>query len=226
MFEAFDLRDRQYDDGANMPHERHEGNNRGSADALGVATFHHPALGTFPEASSHAYGDRTFVSMMWLKILCVYLTNRLGYDVLFQDADLIWFKDPWQFLEEDKASRSIDTVWMDDGARTSRYAPYFANTGFYLVRANPRTQQFMSELMFACVVARSRARAPQRFVPDRRRRRGVAVQRDLRRHQAAWGQARAVRADRGLRRRGEPRGHHAGVHVRRRAAPARLRSRI
>jgi hypothetical protein len=48
---------------------------------------------------------------------------------------------------------------MDDGARTSRYAPYFANTGFYLVRANPRTQQFMSELMFACVVARSRARA-------------------------------------------------------------------
>ena len=128
-------------------------------DALGVATFHHPALGTFPEASSHAYGDRTFVSMMWLKILCVYLTNRLGYDVLFQDADLIWFKDPWQFLEEDKASRSIDTVWMDDGARTSRYAPYFANTGFYLVRANPRTQQFMSELMFACVVARSRARA-------------------------------------------------------------------
>ena len=73
---------------------------------------------------------------MWLKLTCVYLVNALGYDLLFQDADLYWWREPWSFF----ATRpDIDTFWMDDGARTSRFAPLYPNTGYYLIRHNPRT---------------------------------------------------------------------------------------
>ena len=42
----------------------------------------------------------------------------------------------WSFF----ATRpDIDTFWMDDGARTSRFAPLYPNTGYYLIRHNPRT---------------------------------------------------------------------------------------
>ena len=44
-------------------------------DALGVATFSHAGLGELPAESAAAYGDRTFVRMMWLKV-CVFLGAR------------------------------------------------------------------------------------------------------------------------------------------------------
>jgi hypothetical protein len=104
--------------------------------AIGVLVFSHDALGSFTAGAARSYGDHTFVEMMWLKLTCVYLVNALGYDLLFQDADLYWWREPWSFF----ATRpDIDTFWMDDGARTSRFAPLYPNTGYYLIRHNPRT---------------------------------------------------------------------------------------
>jgi hypothetical protein len=59
-----------------------------------VATYRHPALGSFPSQSAHGYGDDVFTSMMWLKVVSVYAVLRTGHDVLFQDADLVWWRDP------------------------------------------------------------------------------------------------------------------------------------
>ncbi|KAL7486417.1 hypothetical protein ACHAW6_012019 [Cyclotella cf. meneghiniana] len=39
------------------------------------------------------YGDGTFVSMMFAKILCVLYVSLLGYDVLYQDADIVWYSN-------------------------------------------------------------------------------------------------------------------------------------
>ena len=36
-----------------------------------------------------------------------------------------------------------DVLFMDDGARTPRFAPYFTNTGFYFIRYNKKTLYFM-----------------------------------------------------------------------------------
>lgn len=36
-----------------------------------------------------SYGDAGFLAMMWLKIVSVWVAVRLGFDVLFQDADLV-----------------------------------------------------------------------------------------------------------------------------------------
>lgn len=120
--------------------------------SAGIVTFRHPALGDFRAEAAGRYGDHQFVEMMWLKMTCVFLVVDLGYDVLFQDADLVWWKSPW---EEFAKRPDIDTFWMDDGARTSRFAPHFPNTGFYLIRSNQRTRLFNNQLIgaYASVLA-------------------------------------------------------------------------
>eukprot|EP00756_Hemistasia_phaeocysticola_P000894 Hpha_TRINITY_DN10647_c0_g3::TRINITY_DN10647_c0_g3_i1::g.156944::m.156944/K20892/RAY1; beta-arabinofuranosyltransferase len=119
---------------------------REAVQAAGIEAFHSPAFGAMPKDSARTYGDSTFGSMMWMKSITVWLTVRLGYDVLFQDADLVWFKDPWPYLKEKHAND--DTVWMDDSARSERFGPYYANSGFYLVRNTPRGLQFAQEVLF------------------------------------------------------------------------------
>lgn len=72
----------------------------------------------------------------------------LGYNVLFQDVDIIWFRDPLQyFLDENSPSHGFDIYFQDDGNRALYYAPYSANTGFYFVRANELTQSFFNNLL-------------------------------------------------------------------------------
>ncbi len=55
----------------------------------------------------------------------------------------MWVMDPIPLLR----SYPEDVVFMDDGARSPRFAPLFVNSGFYFMRSNPRTLYFQ-ELMF------------------------------------------------------------------------------
>jgi len=80
------------------------------------------------------------------KVLCVHLVNQLGYHVLFQDADVVWYRNPLPFFWNESATSmyDFDMYFQDDGAHSVRYAPYSPNTGFYFVRNNERTQYFFS----------------------------------------------------------------------------------
>ena len=51
-------------------------------------------LGDLPEGAAKAYGDYAFVRMMWLKITSVYAVVTNNRHALFQDADVVWFRDP------------------------------------------------------------------------------------------------------------------------------------
>ncbi len=73
----------------------------------------------------------------------VYLASAAGYDVLFQDADLVWMRDPRPKLQ----ATVHDAVFMDDGARTPRFTPFFANTGFYFLRHNTRILHMLERLL-------------------------------------------------------------------------------
>ena len=103
------------------------------------------------------------------KVVSVYYVVRLGWDAMFQDADVVWWKDPRPYFQTE--SHQYDTYWQvcacscvcmcmcpeqhgiwrvwthiptqDDGARSSRYTPLSANTGFYYIRSNERTKIFM-----------------------------------------------------------------------------------
>jgi hypothetical protein len=71
-------------------------------------------MGPIPAQAAGSYGDVTFAMLMWLKATAVYIAYHSGYNVLFQDVDLVWMEDPLPLLE---SFAQYDIVFMDDGAR-------------------------------------------------------------------------------------------------------------
>lgn len=69
-------------------------------DEMGVMIYHdkYNFASVAKGGDSQKYGDATFVHMMFAKILCVLYPTLLGYDVLYQDADIIWYEHPLGFF--------------------------------------------------------------------------------------------------------------------------------
>lgn len=64
------------------------------SEGLGVATYYDEKnLGALPSGEAKMYGDPIFAAMMYAKILCVVYPSLLGLDVLFQDVDIVWYKE-------------------------------------------------------------------------------------------------------------------------------------
>eukprot|EP00804_Cyclotella_cryptica_P011471 CCRYP_016396-RA/>CCRYP_016396-RA protein AED:0.26 eAED:0.26 QI:45/1/1/1/0.55/0.6/10/2293/648 len=117
---------------------------------LGMKAFYNEKIfEKMPEKEAGRYGDKAFTQMMYAKVVSVQLINALGHDVLFQDVDLVWYKNPLPFFH-DKSNPlyDFDMFFQDDGARSLRYAPYSANTGFYYVRNNLKTKFLFRALLY------------------------------------------------------------------------------
>lgn len=114
--------------------------------AMGGKAIFHPALGEMPSISAASYADRTFSRVMWLKVTSVYVALSAGFNVIFQDADLVWIQDPVPFLMSGDRLK-YDMIFMDDGARTPRFSPFFTNTGFYFVRHSERVMLMQERLI-------------------------------------------------------------------------------
>mmetsp|Transcript_18189 Transcript_18189/g.41162 ORF Transcript_18189/g.41162 Transcript_18189/m.41162 type:complete len:631 (-) Transcript_18189:2729-4621(-) len=126
------------------------------AEGLGLATFYNQQLmAAIPSQEAERYGDSTFALIMMAKVICVQLVVDLGYDVLFQDVDMVWLKDPRLYFESGSAG-DFDVFFQDDGNRQERYTPYSANSGFYFIRNNERSKLLFrqmltsGDLIFAC----------------------------------------------------------------------------
>ena len=61
--------------------------------------------------------------MMMVKLYAVHLIMHSGYNVLFQDVDIIWYRNPVSWLENFASSNNWDMLFQDDGSRSMRYAP-------------------------------------------------------------------------------------------------------
>ena len=119
------------------------------SEGMGLTTFYDEKLmASIPKKEASAYGDSVFTSVMFAKVLCVQLVNELGYDVLFQDADVVWYKNPLDYFH-DKSLTPFDIYFQDDGSRAERYAPYSANSGFYFVRSNAKTRHFFRHFLYS-----------------------------------------------------------------------------
>ena len=106
---------------------------------LGIHVWHDVELfGSLPEEAADEYGDNIFSRMMMAKIYCVNLALTTGYNILFQDVDIVWHRNPLPFLLS-KQFEQWDMVFQDDGGRSPRYRPYSPNSGFYFVRNTPKT---------------------------------------------------------------------------------------
>jgi len=122
------------------------------AEGLGLVTYYDEKnLGKLPKGQARRYGDRIFSAMMYAKVLCVLYPLLLGYDVLFQDVDIVWLnpeKDPLEYFQNQSSNLShFDVIFQHDGSNSLRYAPYSANSGFYYVRANKKSQYLFTALL-------------------------------------------------------------------------------
>lgn len=110
---------------------------------IGAIGVYFPSAGSMPKDAAMNYADDIFFRMMLLKTTSAYIALTCGFNVLFQDVDMIWFKNPLPFLQ----SLAEDIIFMDDGARSSRFAPFFANSGFYYMKYNQKNLYFQERFM-------------------------------------------------------------------------------
>ncbi|GMI29999.1 hypothetical protein TeGR_g2536 [Tetraparma gracilis] len=124
---------------------------RTATEKLGLHVFYDEegGFGDLPTDEAKAYGDATFTAMMYIKVLAVYLPMMLGYEVLFQDVDVVWHENPLPYFADKSRCGDFDTYFSDDGARSMRYAPFSANSGFYFLRNNDKTTYLMTSLLYA-----------------------------------------------------------------------------
>lgn len=87
--------------------------------------------------------------MVLAKVCCAHLINLLGYNILLQDVDVMWYQHPLEFFSSPEIAQSdeFDMYFQDTGSRTKDYESFYANTGFYFARANSRTNYYFSVLV-------------------------------------------------------------------------------
>lgn len=103
------------------------------------------SYGTQPRDAMKVFGNSDFRKLMFQKTAIVHDVLCLGYDVLFQDVDMVWRKDPVPYLL-DEAAVDFDARFMYDG-RNALHAPLHANTGFFLLRNRPVVRTFWAKAL-------------------------------------------------------------------------------
>ena len=69
-----------------------------------------------PTGAARRYGDAKFTAMMMAKVICVQLVSMLGYDLLFQDVDIVWYKHPLEYFNDPALpAHDYDVFFQDDG---------------------------------------------------------------------------------------------------------------
>lgn len=125
-------------------------------ESTGAMGIYHEGYSAVSKKPSTDYLDRPFVDMMWYKAFSVYLILRLKINVLFQDVDLVWFRDPFPVFHNwtgkpgmtlSPPGKQIEAFFSDDAQRSLRYSPFYANSGFYYLKATPRTEYFTWSIM-------------------------------------------------------------------------------
>jgi hypothetical protein len=75
--------------------------------SLNVAVVY-DATQNLPKQAASRYADATFAKMMLAKVWCVQQLVWLGYNVLFQDVDVVWFRDPLPYFLDQNGGGGID----------------------------------------------------------------------------------------------------------------------
>ncbi len=98
-----------------------------------------------PAGKSEHFGDEWFRSTILYKNAVILEALSLGASVLFQDADLIWFKDPFPYLEESR--QHYDLQIMYDGPNPNG-RPVYGNTGFMYLQPGAATRALMETALY------------------------------------------------------------------------------
>ena len=107
------------------------------ADTLGVKHYFFDPEYYSPAGKSERFGDEWFRNTILYKNAVISESLTLGASLLFQDVDLIWFKDPFVYLEESRQHYDIQIMY--DGPNPNG-RPIYGNTGFMYLQSNDLTK--------------------------------------------------------------------------------------
>lgn len=99
-----------------------------------VAYFEEGVYG--PTTNIHGdYGDANFRICMFMKNAIIQDMMELGFDLLFQDIDMVWLNNPIPYLEQLADLKKQDYLFMFDG-QNPRFQPLYYNSGFCYIQNN------------------------------------------------------------------------------------------
>lgn len=103
-------------------------------------------FGVLPKTAASHYFDGTFAKMVLAKVYSAHLINMLQYNVLLQDVDVVWYRNPLEYFSSPSIG-DFDMYFQDNGSRSFVYEAFQANTGFYFARYNDRTAYYFSSMI-------------------------------------------------------------------------------
>ena len=130
--------------------------------------FDDVSYGELPRDAHEEFGDEIFAKCMFAKSAMTQDMLDIGADVLRQDLDMVWLRDPRRHLKTRAEREGLDFLFMYDGPN-ARYEPLHYNSGFVYIRNTPfsrrawyeifsryryvqryRTEQWVINLMMSC----------------------------------------------------------------------------
>ena len=93
---------------------------------------------------SNKYGDTLWTQYMFHQNWVIAQMLAVGVDVLFQDVDVVWRRDPVPALQA-QAAHGAHVQAMYDGPN-KRFQPLHANSGFMYFRNTPEVREFWAEV--------------------------------------------------------------------------------
>ncbi len=123
--------------------------------------IYHKQFAKVSKDANEEYLDQQFGRIMWYKVFSNWLLIDLGYNILYQDVDIIWFQNalskatshsPELHTQEQHLYNNTplyDGYFSDDGQRNLRFAPFYINSGFYYLKCNSRTKYFTWSMLAA-----------------------------------------------------------------------------
>jgi hypothetical protein len=104
---------------------------------LGFQTyFDGESYGDIPKEAHVKFGDATFRKFLFAKLATTQDMLAIGADIIRQDVDIVWLRDPRRDLAGRMDRDELDFLFMFDGPNR-HYQPLHYNSGFVAVRNNP-----------------------------------------------------------------------------------------
>jgi hypothetical protein len=101
------------------------------AMSLGIASFHDAGIfASIPRDASRMYGNDHYAKIMMSKVYCVHMISQLGYNLLFQDVDIMIYQANYlEWFVEKAAAENHDIFFQHDFSDRAEYAPWYVVVG-------------------------------------------------------------------------------------------------
>jgi len=145
------------------------------AQRLGYATFADPeSYGAYGQDPDVPFGDLQWTDCLFMKNAVMGDMLATGVDVLFQDVDMVWRRDPIPYLHT-KAHHEHWDFMLQQAGQNAIFQPLYYNSGFVYARSNE-----FSRLTWDCILDNQRfcylyksQQAPVNIVMNTFRERGL-----------------------------------------------------